>query len=342
MVVFFCLWARARKQSELASKKTGVIRRSKYIRKRWPSVHLIVEFGLCKKHHFGIKSVEKINQVNEGQGQKSLRGTWNQIKTAAENVKSKKKETKDKEKFEKRILEELLKMFNESEFFYYSEDFDVTTSLQRQNSASYPRDAALWRRADDRFFWNKHMLAELIDLDSALSDHWLLPIIQGYVQMETCLMDFDEDKNAADMSSSGDFSSPGHKLAPLGYNISVISRRSRHRAGTRSRKRGINSDGACANYVETEQIIEFSPHIVAFVQVRGSIPVFWSQSGFKYRPPPRLDRVDVFTRMFAAVWLFYRTGKRCGCSANLDGLVIVLEENEPGIILGNSTNIRAI
>ncbi|KAK3770036.1 hypothetical protein RRG08_043196 [Elysia crispata] len=215
------------------------------------------------------------------------------IKSAAENVKSKKKETKDKEKFEKRIMEELLKMFNDSEFFYYSENFDLTTSLQRQHSPEYEQDAALWRRADTRFFWNRHMLEELIHLDDPLADHWLLPIVQGYVQMETCLMDFEEDKTAADMSSSGEFSpSSGPKLDPLSYNISIVSRRSCHRAGTRSRKRGIDSDGACANYVETEQIIEFSPHIVSFVQVRGSIPVFWSQSGFKYRPPPRLDRAQ--------------------------------------------------
>ena len=56
-------------------------------------------------------------------------------------------------------------MFNDSEFFYYSEDFDLTTSLQRQHSADYQQDAALWRRADTRFFWNRHMLAELIELD---------------------------------------------------------------------------------------------------------------------------------------------------------------------------------
>lgn len=38
------------------------------------------------------------------------------------------------------------------------------------------------------------------------------------------------------------------------------------------------------------QFLEFKPHIVSFVQVRGSIPVYWSQSGLKYRPPPRLDK----------------------------------------------------
>jgi hypothetical protein len=29
---------------------------------------------------------------------------------------------------------------------------------------------------------------------------------------------------------------------------------------------------------------------LSFVQIRGSIPIYWSQSGFKYRPPPVIDK----------------------------------------------------
>lgn len=29
---------------------------------------------------------------------------------------------------------------------------------------------------------------------------------------------------------------------------------------------------------------------MAFTQIRGSVPVYWSQPGYKYRPPPRLDK----------------------------------------------------
>ncbi|XP_059175454.1 phosphatidylinositide phosphatase SAC2-like [Physella acuta] len=246
----------------------------------------ILDLEPCGKEQH---SHHKTSQANDASQQMSLRGTWNSIKTAAENVKLKKKETKDKEKFEKRILEELMKMYNGSDFFYYSDNFDVTNCLQRQYKPTYDRGLALWKRADERFFWNKHMLLDLMATNDPLADHWMVPVIQGFVQMEKCVMDFDEDKKlGSDVSSSVDF--PSRRLEPLGYNISIISRRSRHRAGTRSRARGINASGACANYVETEQIIEFSPHLVSFVQVRGSIPVFWSQSGFKYRPPPRLDK----------------------------------------------------
>lgn len=58
----------------------------------------------------------------------------------------------------------------------------------------------------------------------------------------------------------------------------------------RYKRRGVDEDGEVANYVETEQIIIYRSHEVSFMQVRGSVPVFWSQPGYKYRPPPRLDK----------------------------------------------------
>lgn len=74
------------------------------------------------------------------------------------------------------------------------------------------------------------------------------------------------------------------------FKLMLISRRSRHRAGTRYKRRGVDEEGNCANYVETEQILVYQKHKFSFVQIRGSVPVFWSQPGYKYRPPPRLDR----------------------------------------------------
>lgn len=51
------------------------------------------------------------------------------------------------------------------------------------------------------------------------------------------------------------------------YNLTLISRRSRHRAGTRYKRRGVDEEGRVANYVETEQIVSYSHHRVAFLQV---------------------------------------------------------------------------
>ncbi|KAI3904803.1 hypothetical protein MKW92_028962 [Papaver armeniacum] len=72
-------------------------------------------------------------------------------------------------------------------------------------------------------------------------------------------------------------------LSGRDFNFTLIARRSRHYAGTRYLKRGVNENGRVANDVETEQIVfedvaEGSPiQISSVVQNRGSIPLFWSQ-----------------------------------------------------------------
>ncbi|SBT30569.1 inositol 5-phosphatase, putative [Plasmodium ovale wallikeri] len=64
-------------------------------------------------------------------------------------------------------------------------------------------------------------------------------------------------------------------------DITFIARRSNKYAGTRYRKRGINIKGYAANEVESE-IIFFEKNnvnaILAYVQLRGSIPIFWKQN----------------------------------------------------------------
>lgn len=48
--------------------------------------------------------------------------------------------------------------------------------------------------------------------------------------------------------------------------------------------------GNCANFVETEQIVEYSSDHVSFVQIRGSIPLYWSQfPNLKYKPKLSID-----------------------------------------------------
>ena len=74
------------------------------------------------------------------------------------------------------------------------------------------------------------------------------------------------------------------------FYLTLISRRSRYRAGTRYKRRGVDSHGSVANFVESELIILVGSQKFSFVQVRGSIPIFWSQSGHKYRPIPLLTK----------------------------------------------------
>ncbi|XP_068084961.1 phosphatidylinositide phosphatase SAC2 [Anabrus simplex] len=227
--------------------------------------------------------------------------TWGTMKSAANTIKtttqqaaalatsqvnkSKRRDSKDKEKFERRILEELLKVFNDTDSFYFCLSGDLTNSLQRQHEVKKLEGS--WTSVDDRFFWNKHMLQDIMLLGSPLADPWILPIIQGFVQIEHCKVEVGTDR----------FGSDNFERRYETFTLCLISRRSCYRAGTRYKRRGVDEDGKCANYVETEQIVSYHHHQVSFVQVRGSVPVFWSQPGYKYRPPPCLDKGPVETQV---------------------------------------------
>lgn len=108
----------------------------------------------------------------------------------------------------------------------------------------------------------------------------------------------------------------------------IVSRRSVHRAGTRLFTRGADVDGHVANFVETEQIIELSDAISSFVQVRGSIPLVWSQlPNIKYKPKPQLSQMhnqqEVFQRHVDQLLGIY--GKLCMVSLiNVHGQEAVL------------------
>ena len=55
----------------------------------------------------------------------------------------------------------------------------------------------------------------------------------------------------------------------------LISRRRYDMAGTRYNARGLDDEGNVANFVESEQIIIYKKQIYSFVQIRGSVPLFW-------------------------------------------------------------------
>lgn len=251
----------------------------------------------CKKHanHPGGPAAERKLGLpfSDLQQKVALSKTFGTIRSVTSSIKSAtvsaaasaagqgskvRRETRDKERYERRVLDELSKMFNDSDSFYYSMDTDLTSSLQRQSDPEYDAGLPLWRRAEDDYFWNKHLLGDLIEQDNPCLDVWIVPVIQGFV--ETASVPLETAPTTPDGSQSQQDK----------YNLALISRRSRHRAGTRYKRRGVDEEGRVANYVETEQIVSYSHHRVAFVQVRGSVPVFWSQPGYKYRPPPRLDK----------------------------------------------------
>jgi hypothetical protein len=79
------------------------------------------------------------------------------------------------------------------------------------------------------------------------------------------------------------------------FLLTLISRRSVERAGLRYLRRGVDDEGNTANGVETEQILSStdwpsSSKIYSFLQIRGSIPLFFSQSPYSFKPVPQLQK----------------------------------------------------
>ncbi|KAG9345110.1 hypothetical protein JZ751_009651 [Albula glossodonta] len=94
------------------------------------------------------------------------------------------------------------------------------------------------------------------------------------------------------------------------FEWTLISRRSCFRAGVRYYVRGIDTEGHAANFVETEQIVQYSGGKASFVQTRGSIPFYWSQRpNLKYKPTPliskTINQLDGFQRHFDSQIILY-------------------------------------
>jgi len=103
--------------------------------------------------------------------------------------------------------------------------------------------------------------------------------------------------------------------------LSLLARRSRFFAGTRYLKRGLNTSGQVANDVEVEQVVgvrsgpaadHLEGSLTSYVQVRASIPLFWSQESHPITFQPaivvaRTDPIHQATRSHI-VDLFQRYG----------------------------------
>ncbi|XP_037322739.2 synaptojanin-1 isoform X14 [Pungitius pungitius] len=109
---------------------------------------------------------------------------------------------------------------------------------------------------DNRFFWNQSLHLHLKHY-GVNCDDWLLRLMCGGVEVRTIYA--------------------GHKQA----KACIFSRLSSERAGTRFNVRGTNDDGQVANFVETEQVIFLDDKVSSFIQIRGSIPLFWEQPGIQ-------------------------------------------------------------
>ncbi|GAA5804802.1 hypothetical protein HPULCUR_010310 [Helicostylum pulchrum] len=146
--------------------------------------------------------------------------------------------------------------------FYFTPDFDLTKTVQARTSVASLGVYAF----DQHFLWNQFLISGLLDFRSKLDRKkqmdldrggFLVFAVRGYVGVET--VDIDNER----------------------YDLSVISKLSCQRAGTRFNTRGIDDNGHVANFVETETVFYSDRICYSYTQIRGSVPVFWEQQGMQ-------------------------------------------------------------
>jgi hypothetical protein len=112
----------------------------------------------------------------------------------------------------------------------------------------------------EMFVWNHNLIEPLA---GTISPSWVTPVICG----------------SFGQVSVSRFGRP--------IVLSLVSRRSRHFAGTRYLKRGVSRLGYVANEVELEQILDDTTGgFASFVQHRGSVPLAWTQRTNLSLPKP--------------------------------------------------------
>ncbi|KUL87265.1 hypothetical protein ZTR_03389 [Talaromyces verruculosus] len=163
----------------------------------------------------------------------------------------------------------LKKLFSDGSF-YYSRDFNLTERVQDRSTTSSVIDID---GLNQDMLWNSYMIDPLLTFRSRLSTHErerldnsriLTSVIRGFAGTLAI--------PAAGLRIS-------HLASNLPSSLTVISRLSSRRAGTRFNSRGIDDDGNVANFVETETILWSPPGFTfSYTQARGSVPIFWEQT----------------------------------------------------------------
>jgi hypothetical protein len=124
-------------------------------------------------------------------------------------------------------------------------------------------------------------------------------------------------------------------------NVTLLGRRSRHFAGTRYLKRGVSEQGKVANDVEHEQIVHDESKSAtngifsSFLQVRGSIPTFWTQESSVTMPKPPIEMTRVDPSYAATQMHFEDLMKRYGSPIVVLDLVKQSEKREREVRVGN-------
>ncbi|SCU86141.1 LAMI_0D00606g1_1 [Lachancea mirantina] len=156
--------------------------------------------------------------------------------------------------------------------FYYSSNFDLTSILQNRGVGSH---SLSFDNYQEEYMWNSFLMQEIITFRNRLNDSarqvldeegFLTTVIRGFAET---FMTY---------------------IKQLKVSLTVISKQSWKRAGTRYNARGIDDEGNVANFVETETIMYSREYCYAFTEIRGSVPVFWEQDTSLINPKVQITR----------------------------------------------------
>lgn len=177
----------------------------------------------------------------------------------------------------------------ETNKFYYAFTYDLSHNLQDNFCYSLQTNEAIKKKyelADYPVFrWNDFLSQHFERAGEGLieKDKWVIKMIHGYYEEMT--IEFYSNT----------------------LSVHLISRRMVQNSGTRYNRRGLNPDGFPANFVETEQIVtnltitsKIKPMISSYVQVRGSVPIYWYQEPGMFTPKPEINIRDVDFRLVGA------------------------------------------
>ncbi len=165
----------------------------------------------------------------------------------------------------------LITDFGLTENCYFSYSYDLTNSLQQNMEVDETTSEHRIKTPTDMYIWNRYLLRNWSSSISQSSKSlWLLPLVKGFFMQRA-------------------FTVQGGKT----LRLTLIARRSRHWAGTRYLRRGVNDQGFVANEVESEVILQvegpsgtgsggfFSSNVMH----RGSIPLSWHHTNLSNPKP---------------------------------------------------------
>lgn len=157
---------------------------------------------------------------------------------------------------------------------------------------------------------------------------FVLPLLQGFVGQREFTVAASEQKPSPTESAgeqhvevrvigeSQDTESVATEVPKHNFLLTLISRRSVNRPGVRYLRRGVDDEGNTANTVETEQILsvpdwDSSHNVYSYLQVRGSIPLYFSQSPYSFKPMPIMHH-SAETNQLAFARHFLELSRRYG------------------------------